>query len=89
MMVKGAVLDAIVLAWIGQSPECFQFRVETIKWIQEQLKDPARAISNATLGAIMTFTQWTVSSEFICSFNIYKGMLTQQGHALSHLKYLP
>ncbi|TVY47370.1 hypothetical protein LOCC1_G002222, partial [Lachnellula occidentalis] len=42
-----------------QSSECFQFRVETINWIQEQLKDPTRAVSNATLGAIMTFTQWT------------------------------
>jgi hypothetical protein len=61
MMVKGAVLDATVLSWIGQSPECFQFRVDTIKWIQQQLKDPPRAITNATIGATMTFTQWTVS----------------------------
>jgi hypothetical protein len=61
MMVKGAVLDAAVLSWIGQSPECYQFRVDTIKWIQDQLRDPVSAVSNATIGAIMTFTQWTVS----------------------------
>jgi len=61
VMVKGAVLDAAVLSWIGQSPECFQFRLDTIKWIQDQLKDPLSAVSNATIGAIMTFTQWTVS----------------------------
>jgi hypothetical protein len=60
-MVKGAVLDAAVLSWIGQSPECFQFRVDTIKWIQDRLRDPVDAVSNATIGAIMTFTQWTVS----------------------------
>lgn len=60
--VKGAVLDARVLTWIGQTPECFQFRVDTIKWIQEQLGDPTTAISNSTIGAIMTFAMWTVSS---------------------------
>jgi len=61
MAVKGAVLDPSVLLWIGQSPECFQFRVETIKWIQHQLEDPATAISDRTLGSIMTFAMWTVS----------------------------
>ncbi|KAF4630314.1 hypothetical protein G7Y89_g7827 [Cudoniella acicularis] len=60
--VKGAVLDLAVLAWIGQSTECFQFRVETIRWIQRQLDDPVSKISNATIGAIMTFTMWTAGS---------------------------
>ncbi|KAL2070050.1 hypothetical protein VTL71DRAFT_14730 [Oculimacula yallundae] len=58
-VVKGAVLDPSVLSWIGQSPECFQFRVETIKWIQEQVKDPKKAFNFSTIGAIMTFTMWT------------------------------
>ncbi|KAH7346817.1 hypothetical protein BKA65DRAFT_284611 [Rhexocercosporidium sp. MPI-PUGE-AT-0058] len=57
--VKGAVLDLSVLSWIGQTPECFQFRVETIKWIQERLRDPKKALNYATIGAIMTFTMWT------------------------------
>ncbi|KAH6676770.1 hypothetical protein B0J14DRAFT_586278 [Halenospora varia] len=60
--VKGAVLDLQVLRWIGQTPECFEFRVETIKWIQNQLEDPVRKISNATIGAIMTFSMWTAGS---------------------------
>jgi hypothetical protein len=59
--VKGAVLDAKVLLWIGQSPECFQFRVDTIKWIQDKVEDPAKAISNTTIASIMTFAMWTVS----------------------------
>lgn len=63
--VKGAVLDARVLFWIGQSPECFQFRVDTIKWIQDQLDDPTTAISNNTIGAIMTFAMWTVGLNFL------------------------
>jgi len=63
MAVKGAVLDPSVLLWIGQSPECFQFRVETIKWIQYQLADQATAISDNTLGSIMTFAMWTVSHD--------------------------
>ncbi|CZS96278.1 uncharacterized protein RCO7_04966 [Rhynchosporium graminicola] len=61
-VVKGAVLDPVVLSWIGQSPECFKFRVETIKWIQEQVRDPKKAFSYATIGAIMTFTMWTAGS---------------------------
>lgn len=59
MSVKGAVLDPQVLLWIGDSPECFQFRVETIKWIQDQLDDPVKAISNTTIASIMTFAMWT------------------------------
>lgn len=59
--VKGAVLDASVLSWIGESPECFKFRVETIRWIQQQLDNQETSTSNITLGAIMTFTMWTVS----------------------------
>jgi hypothetical protein len=62
MGVKGEVLDPRVLMWIGQSPECFQFRVDTIKWIQDQLEDPVKAISNGTIGSIMTFAMWTVCS---------------------------
>lgn len=61
-MVKGAVLDAAVLAWLGTTQECFEFRVQTINWIQEQMNNPDTAVNNSTLGAIMTFTQWTVSS---------------------------
>ena len=59
--VRGAVLDLKVLSWIGQSPECFQFRVDVIKWIQHQLEDSLMAISDRTLGSIMTFAMWTVS----------------------------
>ncbi|PVH76179.1 hypothetical protein DL98DRAFT_535972 [Cadophora sp. DSE1049] len=57
--VKGAVLDPSVLSWISQTPECYQFRVETIKWIQDRLEDPKKALDYATIGAIMTFTMWT------------------------------
>lgn len=38
--VRGAVLDPKVLGWIGQSTECFQFRVESLRWIQGRLEDP-------------------------------------------------
>lgn len=58
--VKGAVLDPAVLSWIGQSTECFQFRVDTLKWIQGRLEDPKTATSDVTIGAIMTFSMWTV-----------------------------
>lgn len=61
MSVKGAVLEADVVRWLGQTPECFQFRVETIKWIQRRLEDEVEALSDATVGAIMTLTMWTVS----------------------------
>jgi hypothetical protein len=61
MAVQGAVLDPNVLLWIGQSPECYKFRVETTRWIQRQLEDHNKATSNATIAAIMTFAQWTVS----------------------------
>ncbi|KAK0107908.1 hypothetical protein ONS96_003695 [Cadophora gregata f. sp. sojae] len=57
--VKGAVLDLDVLSWISQTPECYQFRVETIKWIQDRLEDPKKAFDYATIGAIMTFSMWT------------------------------
>jgi len=57
--VKGAVLDPSVLSWISQTPECYQFRVETIKWIQHRLEDSKKALDYATIGAIMTFTMWT------------------------------
>lgn len=59
--VKGAVLDPAVIAWIGKTPELFQFRAETIKWIQRRLEDPAEAVRYTTIGAIMTFVMWTVS----------------------------
>lgn len=65
--VNGAILDFKVLLWIGQSPECFQFRVEFIKWIQDQLDDPIKAISDNTIGSIMTFAMWTVSCSMIPS----------------------
>ena len=71
MAVKGAVLDSKVLVWIGQSPECFRFRVNTIQWIQGQLEDPVKAISNPTIGAIMTFAMWTVSHCLMFPLNVF------------------
>ena len=53
MPVKGAVLDAKVLRWIFQSPECFRFRVQLLKWIQKQLDEPQSATSNRTIGSIV------------------------------------
>ena len=31
MVVRGAVLDSAVVQWMSGTPECFKFRVETLK----------------------------------------------------------
>ncbi|KAH7417683.1 hypothetical protein BKA64DRAFT_305843 [Cadophora sp. MPI-SDFR-AT-0126] len=56
--MKGPLLGGDVLSWISHTPECFKYRVDTIAWIQEQLKSPTTSTSDATIGAIMTLTMW-------------------------------
>ncbi len=60
MDAKGPLLSSDVLSWISHSPECFKYRVDTINWVQEQLKNPVTAVSGATIGAIMSLTMWEV-----------------------------
>ena len=61
LSMKGPLLGGDVLSWISHTPECFKYRVDTISWIQQQLKSPTASTSDATIGAIMTLTMWEVS----------------------------
>jgi hypothetical protein len=60
VVIKGPLLGGDVLSWISHTPECFKYRVEIIKWVQDQLKNTETATSDATIGAIMTLTMWEV-----------------------------
>lgn len=56
--MKGPLLGGDVLSWISHTSYCFQYRVELISWIQQQLASPESATNDATIGAIMTLTMW-------------------------------
>jgi hypothetical protein len=58
--VESSILGLELVDWISNTPGCFQFRVETIKWIQDRLKNVTMAARDDTLGAIMTLTMWEV-----------------------------
>jgi hypothetical protein len=58
--VKGTILSLEVVDWISNTPSCFEFRVETIKWIQDRLTDVDLAKTDDTIGAIMTLAMWEV-----------------------------
>jgi hypothetical protein len=60
--IEKTVLGLEVVDWISNTPSCFQFRLEAIKWIQRRLADPDLATKDDTLGAIMTLSMWEVSS---------------------------
>ena len=59
--VESSILGLELVDWISNTPSCFQFRLETIKWIQARLADPDLATRDDTLGAIMTLAMWEVS----------------------------
>jgi hypothetical protein len=58
--VKGTILSLEVVDWISNTPSCFEFRVETIKWIQDRLTDVDLVKTDDTIGAIMTLAMWEV-----------------------------
>lgn len=58
--IECTILGLEVVDWISNTPSCFQFRLEAIKWIQRRLADPRLATEDDTLGAIMTLTMWEV-----------------------------
>lgn len=62
VVIKGPLLGGDVLSWISHSPECFKYRVDLIKWIQDRLNSPETATDDAVIGAIMTLTMWEVIS---------------------------
>jgi hypothetical protein len=74
VVIKGPLLGGDVLSWISNTPECFRYRVDLIKWIQDRLDAPETATHDAVIGAIMTLTMWEVISSF------------SHQEALSHLK---
>lgn len=59
--IKGPILDLDVVAWISNTPNCFQYRAETIRWIHSRLPNLSTAIEEETLGAVMTLAMWEVS----------------------------
>jgi hypothetical protein len=59
--IESSILGLDLVDWISNTPNCFQFRLETIKWIQDRLSNPILAMRDATIGAIMTLTMWEVS----------------------------
>ncbi|KFY43549.1 hypothetical protein V495_03909 [Pseudogymnoascus sp. VKM F-4514 (FW-929)] len=56
--IESTILGLELVDWISNTPSCFQFRLETIKWIQDRLSDSELAIKDDTLGAIITLTMW-------------------------------
>ncbi|KFY95473.1 hypothetical protein V498_03329 [Pseudogymnoascus sp. VKM F-4517 (FW-2822)] len=56
--IESTILGLELVDWISNTPSCFQFRLETIKWIQDRLSDPELATKDDTLGAIITLTMW-------------------------------
>jgi hypothetical protein len=58
--IKGPILDLEVVDWISNTPNCFQYRAETIRWIHKRLADLQTAMDDETLGAIMTLAMWEV-----------------------------
>ncbi|KFY09535.1 hypothetical protein V492_05460 [Pseudogymnoascus sp. VKM F-4246] len=56
--IESTVLSMELVDWISNTPSCFQFRLETIKWIQDRLSDSELAIKDDTLAAIITLTMW-------------------------------
>jgi hypothetical protein len=65
VVIKGPLLGGDVLSWISHTPQCFAYRIEIIKWIQQQLGNAETAASGATIGAIMTLTMWEVCNVFL------------------------
>lgn len=59
--IESTILGLELVDWISNTPSCFQFRLETIKWIQDRLSDSELATKDDTLGAIITLTMWEVS----------------------------
>lgn len=59
--IESTILGLELVEWISNTPSCFQFRLETIKWIQGRLSDLKLATKDDTLGAIITLTMWEVS----------------------------
>ncbi|KAL5353599.1 hypothetical protein ACLOAV_001636 [Pseudogymnoascus australis] len=56
--IESTILGLELVDWISNTPSCFQFRLETIKWIQDRLSDLELATKDDTLGAIITLTMW-------------------------------
>ncbi|EPE33070.1 hypothetical protein GLAREA_06082 [Glarea lozoyensis ATCC 20868] len=56
--IKGPILDLEVVDWISNTPNCFQYRAETIRWIHKRLANLQTAKEDDTLGAIMTLAMW-------------------------------
>ncbi|KFY81990.1 hypothetical protein V500_10924 [Pseudogymnoascus sp. VKM F-4518 (FW-2643)] len=56
--IESTILGLELVDWISNTPSCFQFRLETIKWIQDRLSDSELATKDDTLGAIITLTMW-------------------------------
>ena len=78
LSMKGPLLGGDVLSWISHTPECFKYRVDTISWIQQQLKSPTASTSDATIGAIMTLTMWEVSQANLRPAGVFFWRLSEQ-----------
>jgi hypothetical protein len=49
-----------ILPYIENSPEYFEFKINTIKWINERLKCAENSLSDTTMGSIMLLTSFEV-----------------------------
>ncbi|KFY17212.1 hypothetical protein V491_05073, partial [Pseudogymnoascus sp. VKM F-3775] len=56
--IESTILGLELVDWISNTPSCFKFRLETIKWIQDRLSDSELVTKDDTLGAIITLTMW-------------------------------
>ena len=56
--VESSILGLELLGWISNTPNCIQFRLAIIKWIQDRFLNPHLATSDDTIGAMMTLTMW-------------------------------
>jgi hypothetical protein len=53
--------NAQVLPFVYNTEEYFRFKVDTIKWVNSRLADPALAINDATIGSILLLSCFEVS----------------------------
>lgn len=65
--VRGPLLFGDILSFLMTTPECVSFRLDTIKLIQARLENKESAMSEETLGAIMTLAMWEVCPNVLAS----------------------
>lgn len=57
--------SARILPYIENSPEYFEFKVNTIKWINDRLMSKEHSLSDTTMGSIMLLTSFEVGLSYV------------------------